>query len=394
MEGMVTITKLTRMVALRPGVASTTTGTLARRVRSAPGLAVEVAKDQAVNLRNPSLIAEAVAVNHAQIGKAKTLARYADHLEHYDAYLSSAHGTSMVAAKRKHVSLFMAHLEKPGGETPDPLRKPCDWCETRGYPDGRTGPGWSASYRKSYLSALRFFYKHCLHEDELPDADPSAHLDSPKVSLKRGYTPTAEEVQRIFAAKGGPRDRLLAYWSFYAPSRRATFAHARWEDVDLDAGTWHLVGKGDKVDAFELHPVLRSEFRRYRRWQVEESERNKAIATALSDPETAFVFLSRNGKPMRPESIAKMLKWRAIRAGVGVMDAPGKWDTPGGVTSKVSPHAMRRAWATHALNHPTDPVPIDVVAEVLNHADISTTRRHYAPTKPERAGAALRRMTL
>jgi integrase len=34
-------------------------------------------------------------------------------------------------------------------------------------------------------------------------------------------------------------------------------------------------------------------------------------------------------------------------------------------------------------------LPIDVVSEVLLHRDITTTRRHYAPTKPERAKAAL-----
>lgn len=162
----------------------------------------------------------------------------------------------------------------------------------------------------------------------------------------------------------------------------------------MELGTWRLVGKGDKVDVFELHPVLRTEFRRYLRWQTEEATRNPAIKAALDDPETAFVLLTRNGKRVRPESIAKMLKWRARRAGVGVIKAKGKWDVAGGKTSKVSPHAMRRAWAQHALNHPTNPVPIDVVAEVLNHADISTTRRHYAPTKPERARAALRSMSL
>jgi integrase len=55
----------------------------------------------------------------------------------------------------------------------------------------------------------------------------------------------------------------------------------------------------------------------------------------------------------------------------------------------LTPHALRRAWADHALNDPDDPVSIEVVSEVLNHKDISTTRRHYAGTKPERAKAAL-----
>lgn len=45
----------------------------------------------------------------------------------------------------------------------------------------------------------------------------------------------------------------------------------------------------------------------------------------------------------------------------------------------LSPHAMRRTWATLALNDDDEPQPIDVVSEVLRHSDISTTRRHYAP---------------
>lgn len=58
-----------------------------------------------------------------------------------------------------------------------------------------------------------------------------------------------------------------------------------------------------------------------------------------------------------------------------------------GLTSRVSPHSYRRAWATIALNEKE--LPIDVVSEVLKHSDIATTRRHYAPTKSERARAAL-----
>jgi integrase len=63
-----------------------------------------------------------------------------------------------------------------------------------------------------------------------------------------------------------------------------------------------------------------------------------------------------------------------------------------GLTSRVSPHSYRRAWATIALNEKE--LPIDVVSEVLKHSDITTTRRHYAPTKSERARAALVGMRL
>lgn len=340
-----------------------------------------------MNLSDEQLVAEAIEINHGGIGKTKTLDRYQDHLVHFSQYLASVHGETFYTARRKHVRLFMGHLERPGGERPHDSRVRCEWCKVRGYPDGRSGSGWSASYRKSYLSAVKFLYRHFLAEEDLPDHNPAALEASPRIVHKRGYTPTQAEVKRLLKAPGSPRGRLLANWMFYAPSRRQTFADTRWQDIDLEQGTWEVVGKGDQVDVFALAPPLLRGFRLYRRWQLSEAERNPAMRDALSDPESAYVLLTRNGNPTHPESVGKILTWHAIRAGVGVYRAQGRHDAPGGLTSRVSPHAMRRAWATIALNE--EEQPIDVVSEVLKHKDISTTRRHYAPTKSDRARAAL-----
>lgn len=87
-----------------------------------------------------------------------------------------------------------------------------------------------------------------------------------------------------------------------------------------------------------------------------------------------------------------MLKWHAIRAGVGLYKSSARHGTVGGISSRVSPHSLRRAWATIALNEEAQ--PIDVVSEVLKHKDISTTWRHYAPTKSDRARAALVEMRI
>lgn len=343
-----------------------------------------------MTLSDLDLIEEACAINHAR-AKENTVSKYREHLSHFSDFLRSVRGKSCYTAARKDVTMFISHLAKHGGSKPHRERADCAWCHERGYPDGRSGtPGWSASTQKSYLSAIRFLYRHFLTEEDLPDLDPSAHLVSPRVQPKMGYTLTPEEVRQFLDAPGKPKDRLLAFWMTYAPSRRATFAEARWDDVDLDRRTWSVLGKGGKRDEFALHPELVREFRVYRRWQEGEARRNSHIAAALADPRMAYVLLTRNGRRTPPETVAKMVKWRATRAGIGVVPARGKWDVPGGKTSRVSPHALRRTWATTALNDPHDPVPIDVVAEVLNHRDISTTRRHYAHTKPERATKALR----
>jgi Zn-dependent peptidase ImmA (M78 family)/integrase len=250
------------------------------RVAVAPALALDRAREVRMSFRSPHLIEEAVTDNHKRVGR-KTLAKYEAHLEHFDAFLASSQEVGILDAQRHHVLRYLDHLAAPGGATPDRTRKNCEWCRERGYPDGRSTEGWSPSTRKSNLSALRFFYRHCLSHPALPDVDPSANIDGPKMTYDRGFTPTPEEVQRFLDAPGRPKDRLLAFWMYYAPSRRETFRNARWKDIEgLDTANahWRIPrAKGGKPDSFHLHPILRSELRRYRQWQLDQAEKNPAI---------------------------------------------------------------------------------------------------------------------
>jgi integrase len=356
---------------------------------AAPALFLDRFEELRMELSDQQLIAEAIETNHAGVGKDRTLDRYRDHLVHYSQYLASVFGLTFYSAKRKHVRMFMNHLSKPGGPKPHDARLQCAWCKTRGYPDGRSGPGWSPSYRKSYLAAIKFLYLHFLAEEDLPNLNPAALEQAPKVPIKLGYTPSSDDVKKLLECPGTPKGRLLAHWLFYAPSRRQTFSDARWRDIDLDQGTWRVMGKGDKFDIFDLAPPLIRVLRLYRQWQLSEAQRNEAIRDALADPETAYVLLTRNGHKTAPQTISKIAKWHAVKAGVGIRKSQGTRERQ---TSRVSPHAYRRAWATIALNEKE--LPIDVVSEVLKHSDIATTRRHYAPTKSERARAALVGMRL
>lgn len=347
---------------------------------------------EALTPTDAALIEEAWRTNHAQVQPATARAYYRL-LVHYIGYLAGI-GVTVLTATRDHVLGFMSHLESAGGSSPDPARQLCRWCDEKGYPDGRDGDGgWSPSRRKAYLAAIRFLYRHCLESGELPSVDPTRTIASPKVTVAHQFKPSREEVKAILEAPGEPRDRLLAYWSYYAPSRRETFRLARWRDfegLDSDEAYWHIPkGKYGHADSFFLHPVLRSELRRYRRWQQSEAERNPRIAAALADERTAYVLLSSTGNRLHQSTLTKLIKWRAIRAGVAVYPSTDS-DAVGGYSNRVTLHSMRRAWADHALNDPDNPVPLDVVAEVLGHRDVRTTRLHYARTKPRRATAALR----
>lgn len=343
-------------------------------------------------LSSTTIIRDAIKDNLKAITKAKTLDQYERDLEHFAHFLESSEQTTLYDAKNKHVSRFLSHLEKKGGAEPDPPRKDCSWCREKGYPDGRSGCGWSASRRKGALSAIRFLYHHFDLDDELPSIDPSHRVPSPRVSNRHQWAPSKDEVKKVLTTPADARTRLIVHWAFYAPSRRQTFVAARWEDIDLDTGVWHLVGKGGKPDTFELHPKLIREFRIYRAWIMRQAEKNPQIKDALEFNETAFILLTHKGKALHHSSFTKTVKRHGLKAGVGVKKIKESRENPDGRTSLLTPHAMRRAWARIALND--QEIPIDVVSEVLRHSDISTTRNHYAQTKPERARHALATMSV
>lgn len=354
--------------------------------------AITRAVESPERLSSAAIIRDAIKDNLKGITQKKTLDQYERDLEHFAHFLESSEQTNLYDAKGKHVSRFLNHLAKKGGSSPDEGRKDCAWCRERGYPDGRNGTGWSATRRKGSLSAIRFLYHHFDLDDELPSIDPSHRIPSPRVSNRHQWSPNKDEIKTLFNTPTDQRTRLIIHWLFYAPSRRQTFVDARWEDLDLDAREWRLVGKNGKVDAFELHPKLVRELRIYRAWIKRQAEANDQIKDALEFNDTAFVLLTANGKPLNRSSLTKIVKNHGLKAGIGIKKTHVSREYPTGRTSRLTPHAMRRAWARIALNDQN--VPIDVVSEVLRHEDISTTRNHYAQTKPERARKALTTMSL
>ena len=204
--------------------------------------------------------------------------------------------------------------------------------------------------------------------------------------MKTGYTPTWEEVQPFLALAGHqqiPCSRIGSFTPLPAAPPLQTLGGAT---LTLTPALGRL-GKGQKVQIFTLHPLLITKLRAYKSWIFAQAQGNPKIDAALHDETAEYVLLTRNGRKMQAGVITRMVKWRAVRAGVGVRPATANWDCPRGLTSTMSPHALRRAWATIALNDRGE--GLDVIQEVLGHADISTTRIHYAKTLPARAQAAL-----
>jgi site-specific recombinase XerD len=238
----------------------------------------------------------------------------------------------------------------------------------------------SAGTRRNVLASIKSLYRYLLLVG-LVDHDPSAGIRAPKVRHSPGFCLDPDELEQLLSASGHSRERIQTFLLVYTAARVSELCNLTWDDVDFHARTLLLNGKNDKPHTVDIHPRLMSELRLWYINQQHTAQHSPALAAALAHSDTAFVLLSRTGRRLTPSAISKQLKRRAARAGIHALEP-----RHGEHRSRVSPHAIRRSVATALLN---SGFALDAVADVLNHAQTDTTRRHYAFASNERRRATI-----
>jgi site-specific recombinase XerD len=296
---------------------------------------------------------------------ASTLQNYRAHLTEFATWLAQ-HGSTLHAATPADVHRFMAYLRTPARARASRFAR---------------GDELSPSTRKQFLAALRGFYRYAILVGIVP-VDPTAAIRSPRVTTTPGVHLSPDEIRRLLDAPGSARDRVQAHLLAYTAARAGELRDLRWSDVDFPNAVVRLRGKGSKVRFVDIHPALMVELRKWWVHQEIESQRSEALARARENEATDYVLLTRTGRQVSATAICKQLKRRACLAGLHALEPAHRE-----YRSRVSPHALRRSFATYLLNEGHG---IDAVADVLGHASIDTTRRHYAFSSSERRRATVR----
>lgn len=160
---------------------------------------------------------------------------------------------------------------------------------------------------------------------------------------------------RAVEACPSPRDQALALVPFYAGARIGEVVGLDVDDAQLSArkGSLRVYGKGQKVREIPIHPQLR---RALAVWLDERPDWPGAEGPAL--------FLNQRGQRLSVRGAHGIITGIAQRAGL----------------DDTTAHILRHTFATRLVRGGTDLV---IVAELLGHARLETTRVYSRPTRED-----------
>jgi integrase/recombinase XerD len=239
--------------------------------------------------------------------------------------------------------------------------------DVRRYLAGLAERGLSPRTQARALAAVRSFCRWLVGEGRLAD-DPAHRLAVRRPPSRLPRTLGTAEVGTLLADPAearprGLRDRALLELLYACGLRVSEATALRGPQVNLEAGFVTVVGKGGKERVVPLGRPARQALETYLRHE------RPALLGGRTSP---YVFLGPTGRPLTRQAVWKLVRKRALAAGLG---------------RRVSPHTLRHTFATHLLGGGAD---LRIVQTLLGHADIGTTQV-YTHVAPHRLRAVHRR---
>ena len=222
------------------------------------------------------------------------------------------------------------------------------------------------------LSAIRSMYKYFFKKQKITH-NPSALIDTPKIHKKAIIRLEADEVERILQiAESGEnlstrqkkfheltktRDVALLTLLLGTGIRVSELVGLDVDDIDFMTNDFLVTRKGGNQEILAFGDEVRMTLRNY--MLIRET-----ILPAQGHE--GALFLSLQNKRINVRTVEKLVKKYAAIA------APLK---------KISPHKLRSTYGTMLYQETGD---IYLVAEVLGHKDVNTTKKHYAAMSMDR----------
>jgi integrase/recombinase XerD len=209
----------------------------------------------------------------------------------------------------------------------------------------------AASTYNINIHGLKFFYEVVLGKPMV-----AIKLPRKREPQKLPDILSASEVERIIKVTTHIMYRTLFILIYGAGLRASEAASLRTKDIDRSRSVIHIrCGKGNKDRYVILSPAMLNALSIY--WKQYRSKQQ-----ARNQEDNDFLFLSATKKVLSYSSIGTVYRRSKLKAGI---------KKQGGV------HALRHAFATHALESGAD---LFTIKQLLGHASVTSTVRYLRMT--------------
>ncbi len=272
-----------------------------------------------------------------------------DYLDHFMNYLAVERGLAQntLDAYGRDLVRYLEFLEAGGVASPDKITSAL----ILRFLNQLKQKGLSARSRSRALAAIRTFHKF-LTREKFATSNPTDQITAPKSLSTLPHTLSPADVERLLTGPKGNtplawRDRAMLEIIYATGLRVSELVTLRLTDLQMDVGYLTAFGKRSKQRIVPLGGEALAALREYLR-----HGRPLLDKTQTSQ----FIFLNRSGEGLTRQGFWKIIKRRALQAGI---------------TKNITPHTMRHSFATHLLENGAD---LRSVQAMLGHADISTTQ--------------------
>lgn len=185
-------------------------------------------------------------------------------------------------------------------------------------------------------ASLRFFFHGVMHNKIVEEVKIAKKAKKLPVVLSR------DEVRGLIKATRPKRDRLIVEFLYSSGCRVSESVKLKTENLNFRERIASIQGgKGNKDRIIILSKDWLKHVKKYI-----EGKKVKSV----------FVFSKKNGKPLSSDTVQKIVKVAAKKAGI---------------QRRVTPHTLRHSYATHLLEAGEN---IRKIQELLGHSDLSTTQ--------------------
>jgi integrase/recombinase XerD len=217
---------------------------------------------------------------------------------------------------------------------------------------GKTPSARRLSSESVYLqiAALRAFFRFAENEKHV-ESNVAEHLSLPRRWKRLPKALTSAEIAKLLRpltpeTPASLCDQAVLELAYASGLRLSELRNIRLEQLQLEAGFLHVIGKGNKERVVPLGRKAIAALNGYL-----EAGRPKLVKAKTP----AAVFLTKRGTPFSAVTLWLRIKNRGRYAGI---------------SRNVTPHMLRHSFATHLLENGAD---LRVIQELLGHASISTT---------------------